>query len=142
MDLPRLWSQDMELLAELVARGFQGGGAVGPVGPAGGDGQHDGVEERGLPEVLEDVRVLVILNAVANRFETNAGSRFGRGDRRGRIHKDAVAGSRETAAVEHIHVVPAAESISSGPIIGAVVEDAGGPLRPIQEAGLDALIDG
>src|SRR2546423_14647559 len=114
MDLPRLWSQDMELLAELGTRGFQGGGAVGPVGPAGGDGQHDGVEERDLPEVLEDVRVLVILNAVANRFQANARGRFGRGDRRGRIHKDAVAGSRETAAVEHVQVVPTAESIPGG----------------------------
>src|SRR5260370_33856935 len=113
-----------------------------PVDPGCGYRLDDRVKRAHLPQVLENLSVLVVLNAVADGLQTNPRSRLGGGDGAWGIDEDAVAGSAEaTAASGGIDIVPTADGVSVGPAVGAVIEDAGGALGPVQEAGLDAVVD-
>ena len=133
----------MEQLAQLLPSTFQSVRVVGPVGPACGNWLEDGIHKRQLRQVLENLGVLVVLNAVTDGLETDPWSRLGRSDGARRIEEDAVAGSSEApAASGGIDIVPTADGVSGGPAVGAIIEDAGGALGPVQEAGMDALVDG
>src|SRR5258708_17962640 len=88
----------MELLAQVQARSFERVGVMTPVAPAGSNGHDDGVHQGDLPQVLENLRVLVILNAVTDGLQTNSRSRFGGSDRARRIEEDSIARSSEPAA--------------------------------------------
>lgn len=66
----------MKLLPQLLPRIFKRGGVVSPVRKACGDGHDDGVQERHLPEVLENLGVFIILNAVTDVLQPYAGRRF------------------------------------------------------------------
>jgi len=65
-----------------------------------------------LPEVLENLRVFVVLNAVTDGLETYPWSGLAGGDRTRRIEEYSVAGSSEAVAAScSIHIVPTADSI-------------------------------
>ncbi len=113
-----------------------------PVAPARGNRQEDWIQEGNLPQVLEDLGVFVVLNAVTNGLQTNPGSRLRGGDRTRRIEEDSVARPPEAAtAGGRIHIVPTADGVTGGPSVGAIVKDAGRSLCPVQETRLNALID-
>ena len=56
----------MELLPQLQPRAFQSIGIVTPAAPVGGNRLNDRVQKGDLPEVLENLRVFIVLNAIAN----------------------------------------------------------------------------
>ncbi len=56
----------MELLAQLQPGTFQSAWVVSPIGPARGNRQNDWIQEGELPEVLENLGVFVVLDAVPN----------------------------------------------------------------------------
>src|SRR6202040_2647584 len=69
-------------------------------------------------------------------------SRFGRSDWSGRIEEDSVTWSAQApAASGGVHIVPTADGVPGGPSVGAIVKNSGRSLRPIQEPGLDALVN-
>src|SRR6266478_1544868 len=116
---------------------------MSPVSPTQGNGLEDGIDKGDLRQVLENLGIFVVLHAIPDGLQTDPRSRLSRGDGSRRIEEDAVAGSAEAAAASGgIDIVPTADGVSVSPAVGAVVEDAGGALRPVQEAGLDALVDG
>src|SRR5216684_4927383 len=105
-----LRSELVEELAQLQACSFQGVGVVTPVAPARGNGLEDGIHKGDLRQVLENLRIFVVLNAVANGLQADPRSRLGRGNRTRRIKEDAVARSAEpSAASGGIHIVPTAD---------------------------------
>jgi len=67
----------MELLPQLQPCGFQGVRALSPVAPAPRNRLEDGVQEGDLPQVLENLGVFVVLDAIADGFESYARSRLG-----------------------------------------------------------------
>src|SRR6266704_2059630 len=102
------------------------------VAPARGNRLEDRIHEGDLGQVLENLSVFVVLNAVPNGLQTDPGSGLGRGDRTRRIEEDAVARSAHAAAASGgVHIVPTADSVAGGPSVGAVVKDARRALRPI-----------
>src|SRR5258708_10125086 len=132
----------MKLLPQLQACSFERVGVVTPVAPARSNGHDDGVHQGDLPQVLENLHVLVILNAVANGLQANSRSRFGGSDRARRIEEYTVPRSSEPAAARGgIHIVPTADGVPGGPAIGPIGKNTRCPLRPIHEPGLDALLD-
>src|SRR6266850_3797917 len=132
----------MQLLPQLQPRGFQGVRVVTPVGPARSDRLDDGVRKVLLPQVLENLSVFVVLNAVTNGLQTDPRSGLRRGDRTRGIEKYSVArSSQATTASGCVHIVPTADGVPGGPPVGAVAEDARRSLRPVQEPRLDALVD-
>src|SRR6267143_2407724 len=72
-----LWGKLIELLPQLQPCTFQGVGVVGPVAPARGNRLDDGTGKGSLPQVLEDLYVFIILDAITNSFESNARSWLG-----------------------------------------------------------------
>ncbi len=66
----------MELLPQLLPRIFKRAGVVSPVRPARSNRRDDGVQERHLPKVLENLGVFVILNAVTDVLQPYARRRF------------------------------------------------------------------
>jgi len=72
----QLRMEQIELLPQLLPRIFKRGGVVSPVGPARGDGHDDRVQESPLPQVLENLRVFVILEAIPEGLQTHARCRF------------------------------------------------------------------
>src|SRR6266481_974795 len=113
-----------------------------PIVPARSNGQNRGVHEGDLPHVFENLRVLVILNAVADGFNPYPRRRFAGGDWTRRVEKNSIARSAEPAATSSgIHIVPTADGVTGGPAVGAVVKDARRALRPIQEPRLNAFVD-
>src|SRR5258708_1868878 len=132
----------MDLLAPFQPGTFQNAWGVSPNGPAPGNQQNDWIQEGELPEVLENQGVFVVLDTVPNGLQTNPGSGLRGSDRTRRIEEDAVARSAHAAAASGgVHVVPTADGVSGGPSVGAIVKDARRSLRPVQETGLDALVD-
>src|SRR5258708_709718 len=132
----------MKLLAQLQPGTFRSAWVVSPIGPARGNRQNDWIQEGELPEVLENLGVFVVLDAVPNGLQTNPGSGLRGSDRTRRIEKDSVARSAHAAAASGgIDIVPTADSVAGSPAIGAVVKDSRRSLRPVQESRLDALID-
>src|SRR5882757_9988797 len=114
-----------------------------PVGPACCDRENGGVQDGELCQVLEHVGVFVILNAVADSLQADARSGFGRTDRSRRINEYAVAWSAQPAAARGgVHVVPTADGISRGPTVSAIVEKTRCALGEVEEARLEALVDG
>src|SRR5260370_11793207 len=88
------------------------------------------------------MRILVVLNAVADGLQTDSGCGLGRADRSWRIKENTVARSAEAAAASGgIHIVPTADGIPGAPSVRAVIEDTRRALRPVQEPRLDALVD-
>src|ERR1700716_4118935 len=113
-----------------------------PVAPAGSDRHDRRVHEGDLRQVCENLRILVILNAVADGFEPDTRRGFAGGDRTWRVEKNSITRSAEPAATgDGIHIVPTADRVSCGPAIGAVIKDTRRALRPIQEPRLDALVN-
>src|SRR5258707_604939 len=53
-----------------------------------------------------------------------------------------IPGADSVEARGGIVLVQTADGVPGGPAVGAVVKDAGGALRPVQEARLNALVDG
>src|SRR6266850_1421701 len=132
----------MELLPQLQPCSFQGVRVVIPVAPTRGDRHDDGVHEWDLSQVLENLSVFVVLNAVANGLHTYPRSGLRRGDRTRGIKKYSIARSSQAAAASRsIHIVPTADGVPGGPSVGAVVEDARCSLRPVQEPRLDTLVN-
>src|SRR5258708_20272875 len=81
------------------------------------------IDDAELSQVLEDLRVFVILNTVANGFQTNAWCGLGRTDRCRRIQEDSVARPAQSAAASGcVHVVPAADGVAGGPAARALVQ--------------------
>src|SRR5262249_41524154 len=110
--------KSVELLSELLADVFERGAIVSPVGPAGGDGIDEWIQETCLPEVQQHLGIFVILNTVTNGLEPDSRSRFGRSDRSWGIEEDSVTRSSEAAtAGSGIHVVPAGDGVSSSPAV-------------------------
>src|SRR5258708_15186854 len=100
---------------------------MSPVSPAIGDRLDHGVHEGDLSQVLQDLRVFEVLNAITNGLQSYPRSRLRGRDGTRRIEEDSVTRSAEaTTASGGIHIVPAADGVSGGPTIGAVVKDAGG----------------
>ena len=64
----------MELLPQLQPCIFKRGGALTPVAPAPRNRLEDGVQEGDLPQVLENLGVFVVLDAIADGFESYARS--------------------------------------------------------------------
>src|SRR6266850_1830880 len=132
----------MQLLPQLQPCSFQGVRVVIPVAPARSDRHDDGVRKALLPQVLENLNVFVVLNAVTNGLQTDPRSGLRRGDRTRGIEEDSIARSSQAAAASGcIHIVPTADGVPGGPPVGAVVEDALRSLRPVQEPRLDTLVD-
>src|SRR5437899_9953568 len=82
--------EQMKLLPQLLPRIFKRGGVVSPVRKACGDGHDDGVQERHLPEVLENLGVFIISYAVLCVQKQYAGRRFAKGGRTRLIEHDSV----------------------------------------------------
>src|SRR6266702_6496292 len=132
----------MELLAQLQPCTFQSAWVVSPIGPARGTRQNDWIQDGELPEVLENLGVFVVLDAVPNGLQTNPGSGLRGSDRARRIEEDAVARSAHAAAASGgIDIIPTADGVSGGPSVGAIVKDARRALRPVQEPRLDARVE-
>src|SRR5258708_20520228 len=130
----------MKLLAQLQPGTFQSAWVVSPIGPARGNRQNDWMQEGEVAEVLENLGVFVVLDAVPNGLQTNPGSGLRGSDRARRIEEDAVARSAHAAAASGgVHVVPTADGVSGGPSVGAIVKNSRWRLRPVHEPGLDAL---
>src|SRR5438445_10804718 len=112
-----------------------------PVVPARSNGQNRGVHEGDLPHVFENLRVLVILNAVADGLKPYPRRRFAGGDWTRRVEKNSIAGSAEPAATSSgIHIVPTADGVTGGPAVGMVVKDSRCDLRQVQETCMNALV--
>src|SRR5262249_57066652 len=71
----------MQLLAQFLPRTLQCFWIVIPVGPTRGDGHKNRVSEFVVPELLQNLRVFVVLNAVANGFKPDSRCGFARCDR-------------------------------------------------------------
>src|SRR5690242_14531121 len=113
-----------------------------PGGPRCGNRQNESVQEDLLPQIVKNMCVFIILNAITDGFQANTWSRFLRCDWTWRINKDAVSWPAEApAAGGGIKIVPTSDYVSSRPAVGAVIENSSGTLGPVQEAGLDALVD-
>src|SRR6266851_2367025 len=133
----------MEQLPQLQPGTLQRVWIVTPVGPTRGDRLQDGVHEGNLPQVLKNLGVLVVLNALTNGLQSDSGGRFSGANGARRIQEYSIARSAQASAARGgIHIVPTADGIACGPAVGAIVQNAGGSLGPIQEPRLDALVDG
>src|SRR5579859_358194 len=132
----------MKLLSKFLPHTFEIAWVMGPLGPARGNRPQDEIHVGGLPLIFEHLRVVVVLNAVADGLQSYPRRGLAGSNRSRRIEKNPVAGSADawTTGVR-VHVVPASEGVSSCPSVSAVVKNSGGALRPVQESRLDALID-
>src|SRR6266704_4099972 len=83
----------VEQLPQLHPRTFQRVRVVTPVGPTRGNRLNDRVQEGDLPQVLENLGIFVVLNAVTDGLKTYPRSGFGGGDRTRRIQEDSIARS-------------------------------------------------
>src|ERR1700676_5702674 len=132
----------MKQLPQLCPRVFERLRAVIPVAAARGDWKKSGVHHADLSQVLEDLGVFVVLNAIANGLQSNPGSRLRGGDRTRRVEEDSVTRPSQAAATGgRIQIAPTADGISGSPSVRAVVKDTRGALRPIQKPCLDAFVD-
>src|SRR5437879_6021461 len=132
----------MEQVPQLYPCILQGVWVVTPAGPVGRYWWKNGVHQEDLSQILKNLGVFVVLNAVADGLQTDPRSRFRGSDGSRRIEENSVAWSAHApAATSRIHIVPTADRVPSSPAVRAIVKDAGGALRPIQEARLDTLVD-
>jgi len=76
----------MEQLPQLQARSFQRVGVMAPVAPTRSDGQDGGVHEGDCPR-SKNLRVFVVLNAVADGLKAYPRRRFAGGDWTWRVEK-------------------------------------------------------
>src|SRR5258707_13652157 len=128
----------MKLLPQLQPRIFQRVRIVTPAAPARSNGHDDGVHEGDLPQVLENLRVFVVLNAIADGLQPYPRSGLAGSDRTRRIEEYTVPRSSGPAAARSgIHIVPTADGVPGGPAAGAVVKNSRPAFRPLQEPGLD-----
>src|SRR5258708_12281996 len=103
-----------------------------PIAPARSNGQNRGVHEGDLPHVFENLRVLVILNAVANGLKAYPRRRFAGGDWARWVEKNSIARPAEPASTSRgIHIVPTPDRVPAAPPIGAQIHDHCLPLRPL-----------
>src|SRR4030088_3557093 len=138
-----LWRRKLvEQLPQLQPCIFQRVRVVTPVAPARGNRLDGYVQGGDLSQVLENLGVFVVLNAVTDGLKAYSGGGFGRGDRTWWIEKYSVPRSSQTAAAcGRIHVVPTADAVPGAPSVGAIVKNPRRSFRPIQEPCLDALVD-
>src|SRR5260370_39110876 len=110
-----------------------------PVAPTRSNGHDDGVHQGDLPQVLENLRVLVILNAVTNCLQANSRTRLGGSNRARRIEEDSIARPSDPAATgSGIHIIPTADGVPVGPAVGAILRNSRRAVRPVHEPRLDA----
>src|SRR5260370_25811078 len=127
-----LWRKLTELSPQLQPCIFERTWVVAPVAPTRGNRLEDGIHEGDLGQVLENLSVFVVLNAVSNGLQTDPRSRLGRSDRTRRLEEDAVARSAHAAAPSGgVHIVPTADTVAGSPAVEGVVKDARRALRPI-----------
>src|SRR5437899_2356627 len=132
----------MEQVPQLYPCVLQGVWVVTPVGPVSRYWRKNGVHRGDLSQILKNLGVFVVLNAITNGLQTDPGSRLRGSDGSRRIEENSVAWSAHApAATSRLHIVPTADRVPSSPAVRAIVKDAGGALRPIQETRLDALVD-
>src|SRR5260370_13275595 len=113
-----LWRKLTELSPQLQPCIFERTWVVAPVAPTRGNRLEDGVHESYLPQVLENLGVFVVLNAVSNGLQTDPRSRLGRSDRTRRIEEDAVALSTHAPpASGAIDLSPTAHTLARMPAI-------------------------
>src|SRR5260370_7030918 len=97
----------MKLLPQLQPRIFQRVRIVTPVAPTRSNGHDDGVHEGDLPQALENLRVLVILDAITNGLQTYPRSGLAGNDRTSRIEEDSTTRpSQPPAPHTRIHILP------------------------------------
>src|SRR6202035_1482996 len=132
----------LELLPEFLPDTLQVAGVVAPLGPTRGNRLKNEVHVRGLALIFEQLRVFVVLDAVADGLQAYARCRFTGRDRTRRGKENPIAWPAETAAAGiRIQIVPAPDGVSGGPPVGAVVKNPRGALGPVEESRLDALVD-
>src|SRR5690348_512109 len=120
-------SKQVELLTQLLSHSFKSSCAVRPVGPACGNRQNDGIRKAQLPQVLQNLRVFVVLYPVADRLQPDSRCRLRRGNGARWIQEDAIAGPAQTASTRGgVYIVPAADGIPGRPAVRAIVKDARG----------------
>ena len=108
----------MELLPQLQSCTFQGVRVLIPVAPARGNWLDGGVHEGNLPQVVENLGVFVVLNAITDGLQSDPGSGLRGGDRTRRIEEDSIPRSAQAApASGRIHVVPTSEGVPGGPSV-------------------------
>src|SRR5258708_16429198 len=121
----------MKVLAQLQGRIFERVWIVTSVAPTRSNGHDDGVHEGDLPQVLENLRVLVILDAITNGLQTYPRSGLAGSDRTRRIEEDSITRSSQAAAASSgIHIVPTADGVTAGRSNGAIAENSRGACRP------------
>src|SRR5258705_4392793 len=92
-----------------------------PIGSAPRNPKNSAIHHAELSQVLEHVRVFVILNAVANGLQANAWCGLDRPDRCRRLQKESVARAAQSAAANGgVHVGTAAHSGSRTPAVSAL----------------------
>src|SRR6202030_1141129 len=95
-----------------------------PVAPTRSDGHDRGVHEGDLPQVLENLRVFVILNAVTNGRHPNPGRPLARGDRTRGGEEDPIPRPAQPAAAGSVlHIVPRWHTVPGNSRIRAIVKD-------------------
>src|SRR5258705_5058647 len=130
----------MKQLPQLGPNVLQEVRVVAPIAPAPRNRKNSAIHHAELSQVLEHMRVFVILNTVANGLQANAWCGLGRPDRCRRIQKDSVTRAAQSAAASScVHVVPAADCVAGSPAVSAIVEQPRRSLRAVQEARLDAV---
>src|SRR5258706_7494097 len=109
-----------------------------PVAPLSGDWLQHHVQKRILLLIFEQLRIFVILNAVANGLQANSRGGLRRRDRRRRIEKNSITRPAESsAACRGVDVVPTADRIACRPAVGAIVEKIRLAMRAGQESRLN-----
>src|SRR5580704_7203196 len=110
----------LELLPEFLPDTFQVARVVAPLGPARGNRLKNELHVRGLPLILEHLRVFVVLNAIADGLQPYPRGRFAGRNRTRRVKENPVARPAQAAAASgRVHVVPAADAVAGGPAVGA-----------------------
>src|SRR5258705_3461867 len=120
----------MKQLPQLGPNVLQEVRVVAPIAPAPRNRKNSAIHHAELSQVLEHVRVFVILNTVANGLQANAWCGLGRTDRCRRIQEDSVTRPAQSAAASRcVHVVPAADGVARSPAVSAIVEQTRRSLR-------------
>src|SRR5262249_58214977 len=131
--------RSVDQVADLLTGGCEGGGIASPVDPVGANGAGDFQRHVFLSELLEDLDVVEVFDAVAQPFQTHGGRDAGNADLLAGIDKHAFARVvRRSISARVVHVVPWV----GGPLIDAPVEHPGQVQALADESRLNAEIDG
>src|SRR5437879_3302214 len=134
--------QLVKQLPQLGARILQRVRVVAPIAPAPRNRKKRGVHRTDTSQVLEDLRVFVVLNSVADGLQANSRCGLGRSDRCWRIDEDSVTRPAQSSATSgRVHVVPAADGVAGSPAVSAIIQQSRRALREVEESRLDTLVD-